>query len=43
MSTHIKINLLLAALYASMGFEPFSLIYFAIAGLYMALAASSAH
>ena len=42
MNTHIKAHLLLAALYVSMGFEPFSLTYFAIAGLYLALAASSA-
>lgn len=43
MNTHKKAHLLLAALYASMGFSPFSLLHLAIAGLYLALAVSSAH
>jgi hypothetical protein len=42
MRTHTIAYLLFAALYASMGFSPFSLPYLAIAGLYLALAASSA-
>jgi hypothetical protein len=42
MQTHITVYILLAALYAFIGCTPFSLPYLAIAGLYLALAVSSA-